>query len=64
MNILDQYIEQLNNINSEYLRICELLTYEEVVLDKKLFLKLEKQKQIIAPLAIKFQEYLELSKLG
>ena len=58
MSIWDNHLEQLNKINQDYLKICEMLTFEEVVLDTKLCQKLEREKSQISPIAHKFQEYL------
>lgn len=52
--------EKLTQINSDYQKYCTLLTYEEVLLDKKLFLSLHKQKNLIEPIALKYKDYLTL----
>lgn len=54
--------EKLTKIANDYQKLCELLTYEEVLVDKKLFLKFEKQKNALEPLALKYQELLQLNK--
>lgn len=48
----------LENIASEYDILCTQLGYEEVFLDKKLYLSLDKKKRIIEPIALSFKEYL------
>jgi len=63
MNGLKDNIEKLNKIYEDYSRLCEMLTYEEVVLDKKLFLKFEREKQDISLLATTYEKYLQLSKM-
>ncbi len=51
--------EKLENILTKYKKLCNLLSYEEVLVDKKLFLKLQKEKQILEPLAIKYEQILK-----
>lgn len=55
-----EIFERLENINKDYLRLCDLLAYEEVILDKKLCIKLQKEKQIYEPLATKYQSIQKL----
>ena len=50
-------IAKLEKLNMQYSKLCELLTYEEVVCDKKLFLKLEKEKRELEPVVLNFQTY-------
>lgn len=57
MDLLSNYLDKLNKINSDYLKLCELLTYEEVILDIKLCQKLEKEKNQLQPIVNKFQKY-------
>lgn len=52
--------EDLDKINSRYARIMDLITYEEVLLDKKLFLRLDKEKRQIEDIALEYREYLDL----
>ena len=42
---------RFEEINNKYNKLCELLTYEEVLLDKKLFLNYQKQKQSLEEIA-------------
>ena len=51
---------QLNMLYSEHKKLSELLTYPEVLLDSKLSVKLQKQEQLIKPIADKFENYLSL----
>lgn len=44
--------ETLKSLTNEYDRLCNLLTYQEVLLDKKLFLNYEKQKNILEPIVL------------
>ena len=57
MELQDKQLSQLNTIYKDYLKICDMLTYEEVVLDSKLCQKLEKDKAKISQLATKFEQY-------
>ena len=50
----------LDKINSRYSRILDLITYEEVLLDKKLFLRLDKEKREIEDIASEYRKYLDL----
>lgn len=50
----------LDKINSRYARILDLITYEEVLLDKKLFLRLDKEKRQIEDIALEYRKYLDL----
>lgn len=50
----------LDKINSRYSRILDLITYEEVLLDKKLFLRLDKEKREIEDIALEYRKYLGL----
>lgn len=50
---------KLNEIRNEYLRLSDLVTYEEVLEDKKMYLHIEKQRQSLQKLALKFDEYLK-----
>lgn len=61
MSILEDN-EKLNKIYSEYLKLGEKLEQEEIVLDKKLCLKLTKQKALISPIAEKYILYLNAKK--
>ena len=60
MQSFDSIKEKLIKLNNEYKRLCEMLSFEEVYLDNKLFVKLEKQKQNLKPIALKFDEYLKV----
>ncbi len=57
MELLDSQLAQLNIIYKDYQRICEMLTYEEVVLDQKLCQKLEKDKAKLSSTATIFEIY-------
>lgn len=50
----------LEQIEKEYQKCCQLLTYQEILLDKNLCIKLEKQKQKLQPISQAFQEYNDL----
>lgn len=63
MQSFDSVKERLIKLNSEYKRLCEMLGFEEVYLDNKLYVKLEKQKQQIKSIALKFEEYLKVEDL-
>ena len=52
--------ERLIKFNNEYKRLCEMLGFEEVFLDKKLYIKLEKEMQELKPIATKYEEYLSV----
>ena len=43
MNFIKENKEKIEKIYKEYRRYLELLTYEEVLIDKKLFLSIEKK---------------------
>ena len=62
MQGLENFKNKLNEIIEEYNRICELLCYEEVLLDKKLFLNYSHQKQKFQPIIEKYEEYKNLQK--
>jgi len=51
--------ERLIKFNNEYKRLCEMLGFEEVFLDKKLYIKLEKEMQELKPIATKYEKYLD-----
>lgn len=59
MIITDEDRLRLDKISKEYIRLRELLTYEEVFLDKKLFLNLQKKKQSLELLFEKYTKYNE-----
>ena len=50
-------LSKLEKLNKQYNKLCELLTYEEVVCDKKLCLKLEKEKRELEPIVVNFEIY-------
>lgn len=52
--------KNIQNIYNRYLRVRELLSCEEVVADKKLFLRLSREDKELMPLADKYHEYLNL----
>lgn len=60
MQSFDQILIQLKNLNSEYDKLCTLLTYEEVLVDKKLFLNLNSKRENIYLVVKKYREYLTL----
>ena len=62
MQSFEEVKTNLENINNKYNKLCELLTYEEVLLDKKLFLNFQKQKQKLEVIALKYQKFLILIK--
>lgn len=57
MQGFENSVSKLEDILIKYNRLCQLLTYEEVLEDKKLFLNYEKQKNILQPVAKKYEEY-------
>lgn len=61
MQDFDNIEDKLKNIQVEYNRIVDLLTYEEVLLDKKLFLHLSKEKNRLEDIATTFDRYLSLT---
>lgn len=63
-NIMNNRIEidKLIPLKKKYDRLTELLTYEEVLLDKKLFLNFEKQQISLRPIISRFNEYLKLKQ--
>ena len=60
MQDFDNIEDKLKNIQVEYNRIIDLLTYEEVLLDKKLFLHLSKEKNRLEEIATTYDKYLSL----
>lgn len=60
MQGFDDCLNQLNIYNERYNRLCELLTFEEVLVDKKLFLKLTLEKRELEDLV---QMYIGYKKL-
>lgn len=58
MKLSQENLAKINSIHDKYLKINSLLTYEEVVLDKKLCYKLEKEKNELSPICLKYEEYL------
>ena len=62
MRLTQENIAKLNSILDKFLHLNTLLTYEEVVLDKKLCYKLEKERNELSPIAKKYEEYLNLSQ--
>ena len=57
MELLSTELAQLNSIYNEYQKCCEMLTYEEVVLDQKLCQKLEKDRVKLYDIATQYEEY-------
>lgn len=60
MQSLINNVEQLNNYIEKYKKLCELLTYEEITADKKLCVKLQKEKTLLEPLALNYEHYIVL----
>lgn len=58
----DITLAKLEQIYNEYLHICQLLTYEEIVTDSKLCLKYQKDLAKLEPLAKKYEHLLDLEK--
>ena len=56
--MFNDIIIDLEKLNNKFTQICELLTYEEVVLDNKLYTKLTKEKKLLSPIINKYQEYI------
>lgn len=61
MQFIEKNKQKLEDILSTYNKACTLLTYEEVLLDKKLFLKLQKQKNHFENIVSKYNEILNIS---
>ena len=57
MELLDTQLTQLNTIYNDYQKICEMLNFEEVVLDSKLCQKLEKDRAKVSLIVSKFELY-------
>ena len=57
MELLSTELAQLNSIYNKYQKCCEMLTYEEVVLDQKLCQKLEKDRVKLYDIATQYEEY-------
>ena len=53
---------KLKEILNDYKNICKLLTYQEVLMDAKLCLNYQKRKNILEPIALKYQEFLSTQK--
>lgn len=63
MQVFDKETQtKLEQLYNDYLRISELLTYEEVLLDNKLCIKYQKTINNLQPLVQKYQEILNLTK--
>lgn len=60
MRNFEDWLIYLEQIEKEYQRICQLLTYQEVLLDKNLCINLEKQKQKLEKISQAYQEYKNL----
>ncbi len=59
MPSFNEIVKYLEQKNSEYNKICEMLQYEEVLVDKKLFLHLDKQLNSLKPIIEKYNAYLQ-----
>lgn len=57
MQSFSDILENLINVNKEYNKLCEILEYEEILEDKKMFLFLNKKMLSIKPLIEKYHEY-------
>ena len=57
MELLNTQLAQLNTIYNDYQKICEMLNFEEVVLDSKLCQKLEKDRAKVSLIVSKFELY-------
>lgn len=57
MIAFDDIYTQVIDFCKEYDRLSELLTYEEICVDKKLFFKISKQHRLIEPIALLMKEY-------
>lgn len=55
-------IAQLDKIKADYEYICKLLTYQEVLMDKKLLVKLEKDKKQIEEIANSYSSFLTFNE--
>ncbi len=62
MHVFDDILVDLENKNKEYERLCELLTFEEIMIDKKLYLHINNQKNIIEDIVLKYRQYLKENK--
>ena len=63
MQEFEHYRHKIDDFYCEYERVCELLNYEEVLLDKKLFLKYQSKKQQLSEIATTYKEYLNVENL-
>ena len=63
MKLTHEDLTKLEHLFDTYLRLSELLTYEEVVLDKKLCYKYEKDRDALFPVIEKYEKYLQLTEL-
>ena len=63
MKLSQDDLTKLKSYYDDYLRLNELLTYEEVVLDRKLCYKYEKDRDALSPMMKKYEKYIELSEL-
>ena len=62
MQSFEEVLAKIKDFYKEYLTKSEMLSYEEVFLDKKLYLNIEKQKNNLQPLAEKYEEYTTTQK--
>lgn len=63
MQDIENLIANLNELTNKYNKFCEMLEYEEVILDKKLYLHFLNQKQNLEPLISCYNEFLNVKKL-
>jgi peptide chain release factor 1 len=58
----EDILPRLEKIHTDYCRLCDMLTFEEVLVDKKLFLAFERRKREVETIANTFEKYLELKQ--
>ena len=60
MQNFEEIRPKIEDYCKEHARLCELLTYEEVLIDKKLFLNLDKKSRLLEPLVTKYNDLLQV----
>lgn len=63
MQISNYEKSKLNDIKTKYNEVCKMLTYQEVLMDTKLSLNYQKQKNNLEPIALKFIQIENLENL-
>ena len=55
-------LQKLNKMKDDYSYLSEMLTYEEVLIDHRLCLHLQKEKQSIESIVIKYLKFIEIDQ--